>query len=30
MLKTIQVKDKLIKEPVNSMSFFSLMDKLTF
>jgi hypothetical protein len=28
MVKTIQVKDKLIKESVNGMSFFNLMDKL--
>ncbi len=28
MIKTIQVKDKIIKEPINNMNFFSLMDKL--
>lgn len=28
LIKTIQVKDKLIKEPINNMNFFSLMDKM--
>jgi hypothetical protein len=30
MMKTIQVKDKIIKEPISDMNFFSLMDKLSF
>lgn len=30
MMKTIQVKDKIIKEPVDNMNFFSLMERLKF
>lgn len=30
MVKTIRVKDKIYKEPVSDMNFFSLMDKINF
>lgn len=30
MMKTIQVKDKIIREPVSNVDFFSLMDRLKF
>ena len=29
LIKTIQVKDKIIREPVSNMDFFSLMDKIS-
>lgn len=30
MMKTIQVKDKIIKEPISNVDFFSLLDRLKF
>jgi hypothetical protein len=29
-MKTIQIKDKVIKEKVTNLKFFNLMDKVTF